>query len=118
MPHNVLDLAVQPRKQSQHSIFAKSLLMNTIQQAAVNAKQSATGKQVEPPNLNHEVQAPDAPVSAPKLFPPLDGIHQHNATKAELKPRARFEHEGSSKDGIGNALSDTPAPSLPASPRM
>ncbi|KAE9978774.1 hypothetical protein BLS_000329 [Venturia inaequalis] len=118
MPHNVLDLAVQPRKQSQHSIFAKSLLMNTIQQAAVNAKQSATGKQVEPPNLNHEVQAPDAPVSAPKLFPPLDGIHQHNATKAELKPRARFEHEGTSKDGIGNALSDTPAPSLPASPRI
>lgn len=90
--------------------------MNTIQQAAVNAKQLATAKEVEPANPNHEVQAPDAPVSdsAPKLFPTLDGTDQRNATRAELKPRARFELEGNYR----NALSDTPAPSLPASPRM
>lgn len=92
--------------------------MNTIQQAGVNAKKLAVGKEVEPPNPNHEVQAPDAPVSAPKLYPTLDGTDQRNATKAELKPRARFELEGISKDGVGSALSDTPAPSLPASPRM
>lgn len=86
--------------------------MNTIQQAGVNAKKLAAGKVVEPPNPNHEVQAPDAPVSAPKLYP-LDGTDQRNA-----RPRARFELEGISKDGVGSALSDTPAPSLPASPRM
>jgi 6-phosphofructo-2-kinase len=121
MPHNVLDnppneravsLANPSRKQSQHSIFAKSVLMSTIQQAATNAKQLATGKEVEP----HQVQPPDAPVS--KLYPLLDGSDQRAAQKAELKPHARFELEGISKDGVGVALSDTPAPSLPSSPRM
>lgn len=87
--------------------------MNTIQQATVNATQLVTGKQVEPPNPNYEVRAPDAPVSAP-----LNGADQHNATKSELKPRARFEPEAIFKNGTGTALSDTPAPSLPASPRM
>jgi 6-phosphofructo-2-kinase len=125
MPHNVLDnpppertatLANHPRKQSQHSIYAKSVLMSTIQQAATNAKQLALGNQVEPPNRNHQVLPPDALV--PKLYTTLDGTDQRAAPKAELKPRPRFELEGISKDGVGIALSDTPAPSLPSSPRM
>jgi hypothetical protein len=125
MPHNVLDnppqeravnLANHPRKQSQHSIYAKSVLMSTIQQTATNAKQLAKGNEVEPPNLAHQVQPPDAHV--PKLYPTLDGTDQRVAAKGELKPRTRFELEGISKDGVGIALSDTPASSLPSSPRM
>jgi hypothetical protein len=90
--------------------------MSTIQQAATNAKQLATGNEVEPPNLAHQVQPPDAPV--PKLYFTLDGTNQGAATNAELKPHARYEPEGISKYGVGIALSDTPAPSLPSSPRM
>jgi hypothetical protein len=90
--------------------------MSTIQQAATNAKQLAPGNQVEPLNLAHQFLLPDAPV--PKSYPTLDSTDQRAATKAELKPRARFELEGISKDGVGIALSDTPAPSLPSSPRM
>ena len=125
MPHNVLDnppqeraiaLANHPRKQSQHSIYAKTVLMSTIQQAATNAKQLALGNEDEPPNPAQQVLPPNAPVAKP--YSTLDGTDQRAAPKVELKPRARFELEGISKDGVGIALSDTPAPSLPSSPRM
>lgn len=84
--------------------------MTTIQQAAINAKQLATGKEVEPLNLIPQVHAPDE-------YPTLDYI-DHPATQSELKPHARLGLERISKDGVGTALRDTPMPSLPNSPRM
>jgi len=132
MPHNVSDTlercnsfpltstASHLRKQSQHSIYAKTVLMNKIaQQAPV----------LHPSDLNSPSSSSPSSTSAPapEVLPPaaihgLDGSHGQREEHQRLKPRPhpRFAPDVAriSKDGVGAALSDTPAPSLPTSPRL
>lgn len=114
-----------PRRTSQHSIFAKSVLMSKL---------TLPGPQHAHPLSNGE---PPRPVSAQPAIPsapdpPADSTNAPFAKDpalhhAELKPLplvgANHAHnhvhrQAIGKDGVGAALSDTPAPSQPGSPRM
>jgi 6-phosphofructo-2-kinase len=123
MPHHVHDTleransfpitATHPRRQSQHSIYAKSVLMSKIAQGAPHATATSQAAAI----------GLDATRPAPQVLPPatIDGPDGTGGRKEDrLKPRPRFSADVAriSKDGVGAALSDTPAPSLPASPRM
>jgi 6-phosphofructo-2-kinase len=121
MPHNVSDtldleransLPTAPasshaRKQSQHSIYAKSVLMSkiahTVNGTAANSFDST----------RHALE-----VLPPAAIDSLDGTDGRKEDHLKLRPRFSTEVVRISKDGVGAALSDTPAPSLPTSPRM
>lgn len=100
---------------SQHSLIAKNVLMSKL---------------VFPPNNNANLDGePPRPASALPTLPSTDTSKppppKHAAEHGELKPLPFVQaHHGPrpalavSKDGVGAALSDTPAPSQPGSPRM
>jgi hypothetical protein len=116
MPHNVSDTlersnsfpststSTHPRKQSQHSIYAKKILMSKIARDGANAT-AASGL--------------DSTKPAPAVLPPaaIDSLDGADGRKEDQhlrpRPQTRFaaEASSSSKDGVGAALSDTPAPS-------
>lgn len=137
------------RRTSQHSIFAKNVLMSKITLPVLENARLAL-------NNNGEVAAP-RPVSAqpslqshpsrpptsipssapsPKDFappppPPPKSQQEHNNNASSLKPLPAVSgpallHGGHghghghaiAKDGVGAALTDTPAPSTPGSPRI
>jgi hypothetical protein len=125
MPHNVLEQLSRaqqqspssptptlPNKQAQHSIYAKTALMSRLQHAGNN-------NTIE--NISQEVLPP--PALASSEIGGANGIGADGA--GELKPKARFApdlvHSATgvnAKDGVGHALSDTPLPSLPNSPKL
>lgn len=126
MPHNVSDTLERsisspsiatvshPRQQSQHSIFAKTVLMSKIAQQGAHATAST--------NPDSASASPAPEVLPPSTVNSLDGADGRREEDQHLKPRPhpRFAPDVAriSKDGVGAALSDTPAPSLPASPRL
>lgn len=68
-------------------------------------------------SISHEV-LPPAAVNPANERASLDA-HGLRDDRDELKPRARFASDSLlAKNGVGAALSDTPVPSLPSSPRM
>jgi hypothetical protein len=118
MPHNVLEqqnrsqqqhpnpTTLPPTKQAQHSIYAKTALMSRLQHPA-------SSNTIE--NLSQEVLPPPAVASSSIGGANGTGVD----TAGDLKPRARFAKDVvATKDGVGHALSDTPLPSLPSSPRL
>ncbi|KAJ4289537.1 6-phosphofructo-2-kinase [Kalmusia sp. IMI 367209] len=101
-----------PRRTSQHSIFAKNVLMSKL---AFPAPDNAI-LDGEPPR---PASALPALSTTTKSKPPPPRPNEHG----DLKPLPYVQaHHGPrpaiSKDGVGAALSDTPAPSQPGSPRM
>lgn len=103
---------LQQRRQSQHSIYAKSALMNKLNQA--NIASIATNDT----NLSQEVLPPPAISPILSVNGNLEGLERSD-DRGDLKPRARFAADPViGKDGVGIALSDTPASSQPSSPRM
>jgi hypothetical protein len=129
MPHNVLDsnsqsqsptegqpphnFSLPTRKQSQHSEFAKAALMSKIQQAGITSKQDLRlAAETLPTNISQEVLPP----SAVAQNTGLDGTVVQDE-KSALKPRPRFAQDLFGH-GVGQALTDTPLPSVPNSPRM
>ncbi|KAF2878281.1 6-phosphofructo-2-kinase-domain-containing protein [Massariosphaeria phaeospora] len=119
-PHRRRSSASQhnPRRSSQHSIFARNVLMSKI---------TLPAPQHPPPTFTNE---PPRPVSAqPSITPTNAPPHSvppaktSSAQHADLKPPplpgARGTHGTVvANDGVGAALTDTPAPSTPASPRI
>lgn len=127
MPHNVLEqqerprqdsnttIAVPPNKQAQHSIYAKTALMSRLQNAGSSTVDNVSQEVLPPPAITS---------SGVGAGPGADGA-------GEVKPRARFAKDvvgaaagagagagAIARDGVGHALSDTPLPSLPSSPRL
>ncbi|KAF2688768.1 bifunctional 6-phosphofructo-2-kinase/fructose-2,6-bisphosphate 2-phosphatase [Lentithecium fluviatile CBS 122367] len=101
-----------PRRTTQHSVFAKNVLMNNI---AYPAPQHAP--LADPPR---PVSAqPALPTSNPSVASAKDFVPHHGDLKPLSYVAASHGHRPAiSKDGVGAALSDTPAPSQPSSPRM
>lgn len=100
------------RRTSQHSIIAKNVLMSKLAFPAIE-------------NAKLDGETPPRPASA---LPAADHSKppppKHAAEHGELKPIPYVQaHHGPrpplpvSHDGVGAALSDTPAPSQPGSPR-
>ena len=128
------------RRTSQHSIFAKNVLMSKITLPVLeNARLALNNGEVAAPRPTSSAQpshshasgtasalAPTPPRSTPQakdLAPPPPTSQQHNNNASALKPLpAVGGHHGHgpaiAKDGVGAALTDTPAPSTPGSPRM
>ncbi|KAF1979214.1 bifunctional 6-phosphofructo-2-kinase/fructose-2,6-bisphosphate 2-phosphatase [Bimuria novae-zelandiae CBS 107.79] len=105
------------RRTSQHSLVAKNVLMSKL---AFPALDNANLDDGEPPR--HASASPAVPTGDQSKPPPP----KHAAEHGDLKPLSYIQaHHGPrppprpalavSKDGVGAALSDTPAPSLPGS---
>lgn len=123
---------INARKQSQHSIFAKSVLMSRASPSRFESTgdtRNGSGGEVLPPQIVTNPPTPAAtssPTSAPSALPnpsvqsakAQDGV----PVKTELKPIPAHvigQHGHIvGKDGVGGALTDTPMPSAPGSPRM
>ena len=116
-----------PRITSQHSIFARSVLMSKLptlaQQSIIDSRAgprrlAPASPAPAPPSTTPAAAAAAASGSPPRSVPPSKDLSHLNGN---LKPKPSIlEHHGiaSSRDGVGLALSDTPLPSAPASPRM
>jgi 6-phosphofructo-2-kinase len=107
------------RRFSSHSIYARSV-MSKLTLPLDNAKQ---------PNTNNDNDLTPRAVSAEPKFPAVapaknvqalkESALQNGQLKAVPNPVNQQHHNGSlvTKDGVGTALSDTPLPSVPGSPR-
>jgi hypothetical protein len=96
------------RRQSQLSAFAKSVLMNTASSNNPSVHSSTSEKGA-------------APCDAVAPTPIHAVSQQHTSTANELKPVHLVNNHPVNrlgKDGVGVALSDTPEPTAPSSPRM
>jgi 6-phosphofructo-2-kinase len=113
--------ATSNRRTSQHSIYARNVLMNNLNQAKDNAQPTKT-------TTSNGEQAPriaPGPPAIPSAGPPksVQAIKDLAVQRGELKPPPTSTsggHQNSHatvKDGVGVALSDTPAPSQPGSPK-
>lgn len=136
-------LVNSPRRTSQHSIFAKNVLMSKITLPVLeNARLALNNGEAAPrpisaqPSLTHGHGAAPPPRSTPqhqaKDFAPLpppnsqhrhqEQLQHHNAPSLKPPPAASGPHHGTghiiATDGVGAALTDTPIPSMPGSPRM
>lgn len=102
-----------PRRTSTHSIYARAALMSNLKLNGIDSAQNRF--------LSNQSK-PAAPVSAPPKS--VQEIRDSAVRHGELKPppsssgllQAPGNHV-TAKHGVGNALSDTPAPSNPGSPR-
>jgi 6-phosphofructo-2-kinase len=109
------------RRTSSHSIYARNVLMNRLAQQnhdhANHSTLSGASQSLRPASA-----APALPVAAPPKS--VQEIKEFAARHGELKlppTSAQSQHFGHShapsRDGVGVALSDTPLPSHPGSPR-
>jgi 6-phosphofructo-2-kinase len=112
-----------PRRYSQHSVFAKNVLMSRITvPTPETAHPTSNGEHLRPASALPSLSSA-APTTSPRSLPPTQDSapQQHHG---ELKPRpyvGLHSHQHGptiAKDGVGAALTDTPAPSVPTSPRM
>ncbi|KAF2003103.1 bifunctional 6-phosphofructo-2-kinase/fructose-2,6-bisphosphate 2-phosphatase [Amniculicola lignicola CBS 123094] len=110
-----LSLSTTTRRSSQHSIYAKHVLMSRItlpEQA--NLPPAPNGDAPRPAPARPATAS--AAIGAPRSVPPKDLAPHH----ADLRPPPSALHHGQMppKDGVGIALSDTPNSSMPGSPRI
>lgn len=111
--------AISTRRTSQHSVYARNVLMSNLNPNKDHAQPTiSTTSNGEP-----APRAPAPPI--PSAGPPksVQAIKDLAAQRGELKPPptsaggAHHHGHATSKDGVGVALSDTPAPSQPPSPK-
>ena len=108
------------RRYSQLSAVARNVLMSNLAQKKDHAQPTSSA-------ANDSGQAPrSTPAPAvPSAGPPksVQAIRDQAVARGELKPPpgsaggAHHHGHATSKDGVGVALSDTPAPSQPGSPK-
>jgi len=102
------------RKQSQHSIFAKSVLMSKVPNDSNFDCRSDPGGEVRAPTNKSSVisELRKSNGISKKAEPPC------SQTEFKSLPVVNGYHVPSlAKDGVGIALSDTPAPTVPSSPK-
>jgi 6-phosphofructo-2-kinase len=112
------------RRTSQHSVFAKNVLMNKINFPASEHAPHLSDEQQQPrpasaqPSIPSVPSVPSAAAAARKL--PLSKDSAPHADLKSLPYVTAATHHGLSvtKDGVGAALSDTPVPSAPGSPKV
>jgi hypothetical protein len=105
------------RRQSQHSDFAKTLLMNkTVQSEKERNLAAAT------PDAHDCPLPPSQQLSVQPVSPTLSAT---SSIGLGIVPEQKLDTLAKSilvkrlsKDGVGPALTDTPLPSAPSSPRM
>ncbi|KAJ4314374.1 6-phosphofructo-2-kinase [Neodidymelliopsis sp. IMI 364377] len=111
--------ATSTRRTSQHSIYARNVLMSSLNQTQEHAQPSnPTSNGVTP-------RSQPAQPTIPSAGPPksVQAIKDLAAQRGELKPPpasvggTHHHSHATVKDGVGVALSDTPAPSQPGSPK-
>jgi len=106
--------ASKPR-QAQQSHLSKSLFMRRFPAPTSNPHQNRTEPHSD--SIGHNVRLPTNGFAHLSL----DG-HDTHLPQPELKPlpyvNGHGVHNKLAKDGVGNALSDTPMPSAPSSPRI
>ena len=105
------------RRTSQHSLFAKNVLMSKINLPASEHALHLSDEQ-QPRPASAQPSVPSAAAAARKL--PLSKDPTPHADPKPLPYLAGVAHHGLSvtKNGVGVALSDTPAPSAPGSPKV
>lgn len=91
----------QGRRQSQHSRIAKSAIMSSYK--------TPTSEGAQTPE-DHEVPK--------RSGPPSTKIQEPNLTEETGKYRTNLCAPKNGRDGVGAALTDTPATTAPNSPRM
>ncbi|CAO2648660.1 Nn.00g079270.m01.CDS01 [Neocucurbitaria sp. VM-36] len=107
------------RRSSTHSIYARNALMSKLTLPGPEHAQNKYLSNSEPPRPVSAQPAIPAPAQPKSVQQIKDFAAQHG----ELKPLALHtghQHQHGlavAKDGVGAALSDTPAPSHPGSPR-
>ncbi|KAK3045119.1 hypothetical protein LTS18_014530, partial [Coniosporium uncinatum] len=104
---------IHNRKQAQHSQYARAALMNKIPATDENAA-------TRPIDLLSRANSQDsvAREPLPQLPPPAVSFAVAEGEPKNLKPAPCQTVRKYSKDGVGHALSDTPFPSAPNSPRI
>lgn len=106
------------RRFSSHSIYARNLLMSKLTQPAPDHAQH-TPLSTSAPAQSASAQ-PAVSVAPPKSVQAIKANASHYGQLKPLPLNALYPHHGHSapaKDGVGHALSDTPLPSHPGSPR-
>lgn len=96
------------RKQSQHSIFAKAAIMN-VATPSIDAVQATERHDIAKSTL-----APPQKTTSGRMSEG-DGGYGSEYKAGSLAVALRG---GASRDGVGHALSDTPATTAPNSPKM
>lgn len=115
------------RKQSTHSEVARSVLMNnTIPPYRLDGHTHSTDNQQSPRQL--PVRPPPPQSQSPRIHSNGNGpsrapggtLDGHDASDLKLPPSAASVqiHHALATNGVGRALSDTPMPTAPSSPRM
>lgn len=104
------------RRTSSHSIYARNVLMSKLTLPGPHAQNSYLSN-TEPPRPASA--QPALPIPAPPKS--VQQIKDSAAHHGDLKPlplnAAHHHGHAIGKDGVGIALSDTPLPSHPGSPR-
>jgi 6-phosphofructo-2-kinase len=104
------------RRSSTHSIYARNVLMSNLRLSGLEHAQNKFLSNSEPsrPGSTSSVPAPPKGVQDIKDFAARHGeLRPPPAITGQIHPPSHV----TSKDGVGTALSDTPAPSHPGSPR-
>ncbi|KAF4313952.1 6-phosphofructo-2-kinase 1 [Botryosphaeria dothidea] len=115
------------RKQSTHSEVARSVLMNnTIPPYRLDGHTHSTDNQQSPRQL--PVRPPPPQSQSPRIHSNGNGpsrapggtLDGHDASDLKLPPSAASVqiHHALATNGVGRALSDTPMPTAPSSPRI
>jgi hypothetical protein len=114
--HRPVRPPIPSRRQSQHSEFAKTLLMNKTAQSEKERNLAAATADLQDCRLTNQ-QLSVQPVSPTSSATSSIGLGI--VPEQKLDTLAKSIHlKRLSKDGVGPALTDTPLPSAPTSPRM